>query len=90
MTHFLIPICFVCAWAFVLLLFSRLFALLQDTTRHATLLHQIPCSRCRFFSDTHPLKCTVHPTIAMTEAAIGCPDYQVDRSPTEEYLQSLH
>ncbi|MFZ9736917.1 MAG: hypothetical protein ACO3EZ_02795 [Prochlorotrichaceae cyanobacterium] len=39
-------------------------------------LHQIPCSRCRFFSRSPYLKCPVQPTIALSEQAIGCRDYE--------------
>lgn len=39
-------------------------------------LHQIPCSRCTFFTGDYRLKCTVHPTKALTEEAINCFDYE--------------
>lgn len=39
-------------------------------------LHQIPCSRCVFFTANYRLKCTVHPDRALSLAAIGCRDYQ--------------
>jgi hypothetical protein len=39
-------------------------------------LHQIPCSRCRFFSSSPYLKCPVQPTIALSEQAIDCRDYE--------------
>jgi hypothetical protein len=38
-------------------------------------MHQIPCSRCGFFTNNYRLKCTVHPLAANTEAAIDCTDY---------------
>ncbi len=38
-------------------------------------LHQIPCSRCRFFVNSPYLKCPIHPTIALSEQAIHCRDY---------------
>jgi hypothetical protein len=39
-------------------------------------LHQIPCDRCIFFTGEYNLKCTVHPSKALNEEAIGCSDYQ--------------
>jgi hypothetical protein len=39
-------------------------------------LHQIPCSRCLFFTGEYNLKCAVHPCKALSEEAIGCADYQ--------------
>jgi hypothetical protein len=43
-------------------------------------LHQIPCSRCDFFTGEYNLKCTVHPHKALKEDAIGCDDYQIAKS----------
>lgn len=39
-------------------------------------LHQIPCSRCAFFTGDYRLKCTVHPDQALTETALNCHDYE--------------
>jgi hypothetical protein len=39
-------------------------------------LHQIPCSRCSFFTGEYNLKCTVHPYKALNEEAIDCLDYE--------------
>ncbi|MGK7910173.1 MAG: hypothetical protein AB4050_01635 [Synechococcus sp.] len=45
-------------------------------TRHVRRLHQIPCHRCTFCTGEWRLKCTVHPTIAFSEQAIGCRDFE--------------
>ena len=37
---------------------------------------QIPCYFCIFCTDEEILKCAVHPDIALSKKAIGCPDYQ--------------
>jgi hypothetical protein len=34
-----------------------------------------PCKDCRFFGNDSRLYCAVHPSDAMTERAINCPDY---------------
>lgn len=39
-------------------------------------MHQIPCSKCQFFTNDYRLKCTAQPYIANTEEAINCSDYQ--------------
>jgi hypothetical protein len=39
-------------------------------------MHQIPCANCQFFTGDYHLKCPIHPAIALSEAAIGCPDYR--------------
>lgn len=46
-----------------------------DTVAKAKVMHQIPCTRCRFFTGDYRLKCTVNPQIANTEEAIDCKDY---------------
>lgn len=46
--------------------------------KQASSLKTIPetrCQNCRFFSNNHYLKCTVHPYTVLTEEAINCPDY---------------
>jgi hypothetical protein len=48
----------------------------RDSVKTAQKMHQIPCASCQYFTDDHRLKCTVHPSIANTEEAIQCIDYQ--------------
>ncbi len=47
-----------------------------DVVAQAQRMHQIPCTKCLFFTADYHLKCTVNPSIANTEQAIGCSDYQ--------------
>jgi hypothetical protein len=39
-------------------------------------LHQIPCSKCVFFTGDYRLKCTVHPSKALSEDALNCLDFE--------------
>ena len=50
-------------------------------------LHQIPCSRCTFFTGDYRLKCTVHPYSALTETAINCRDYEENNNQKKPVLQ---
>ena len=50
-------------------------------------LHQIPCSRCVFFTGDYRLKCTVHPYSALTELAINCSDYEANNNQKKLALQ---
>jgi hypothetical protein len=43
---------------------------------HIKKLHQVPCHKCKYFTDSCYLKCTVNPQIACSEDAIDCRDYQ--------------
>lgn len=47
-----------------------------DMVAQAKKMHQIPCTKCRFFTGDYRLKCTVNPSVANTEQAIDCSDYQ--------------
>jgi hypothetical protein len=63
-------------WLLVSLLVSwRLIKISQQAFVYLKRLHQIPCSSCAFFTGDYRLKCTVHPTIAMSEEAIDCRDF---------------
>ena len=44
----------------------------QQGISYVRRLHQIPCSRCIFFTGDYRLKCTVHPYNALTETALNC------------------
>ena len=83
---YMTPICILLAWGLVILVVWQIFAAARDGVSHAQVLHQIPCSGCRFFTNSHHLKCPVHPTAAMTQAAIGCGDYEV-ADPMQAALQ---
>ncbi|MCY7391699.1 MAG: hypothetical protein LH647_09490 [Leptolyngbyaceae cyanobacterium CAN_BIN12] len=76
---FLVPLCFVSAWLFVLLVTWNLWMAVRDTVVQTQKMHQIPCSNCRFFTSNYQLKCTVHPSNALTEEAINCPDFDPPR-----------
>ena len=49
---------------------------LQEGVRYLNRLHQVPCSRCVYFTGDYRLKCPVHPISALTEEAIDCRDYE--------------
>jgi hypothetical protein len=71
-----VPICFVAAWLLVILAVWSSFKAVQSITSQFIRMHTIPCSSCQFLTGNSCLKCTVHPSIALTEAAIDCSDYQ--------------
>ncbi|MFM7471825.1 MAG: hypothetical protein ACKO5P_09990 [Nodosilinea sp.] len=75
--HFLlVPLGCVVAWSLVLLTLWQLVALTRDGLQRARIMHQIPCAQCRYFTHSPLLKCPVHPRTALSEAAIGCADYE--------------
>jgi hypothetical protein len=48
----------------------------HDSIQRLKRLHQIPCTRCVYFTGHYDLKCTVCPCTALTEDAIDCRDFQ--------------
>ncbi len=73
---FLTPLCFVAAWLIVALFIRSFWLLAREAVDQSKKMHQIPCSSCQFFTNSHHLKCTLHPKLALSEAAIDCPDYR--------------
>ncbi|MDZ8183330.1 MAG: hypothetical protein RMX96_00500 [Nostoc sp. ChiSLP02] len=77
----LAPICFVIAWAVVIMAFLNIWSAARHSVATAKQMHQIPCTGCQYFTDNYRLKCTVRPSIANTEEAINCSDYQPKTNP---------
>lgn len=75
------PICFVSAWGLTFLFGWSLWTAIRDGAATTQKMHQIPCSSCQFFTGDYRLKCTVQPSIANTEEAIECMDYQPKTNP---------
>ncbi|WP_041235682.1 hypothetical protein [Dactylococcopsis salina] len=72
---FLIPLCFLCAWGFIILLLWTVMSAIYATVKRSQIMHQVPCPNCQFFTNDYRLKCTVNPLVANTEQAITCQDY---------------
>ena len=70
------PICLFMAWFLVILVAWSIWGAIAATLVRAKEMHQIPCAYCQFFTNDYRLKCPVRPTFALTEEAIGCPDYR--------------
>lgn len=72
----LVPLCFVAAWGFMALTAWSIWTSIRDSVQKTRQMHQIPCSGCQYFTKDYHLKCTVHPHRALSEEAIGCPDFE--------------
>ena len=71
---------FLVAWTVFFLLVWNFWTIVRETVDTTQRLHQILCSNCQFFTKNYYLKCPVHPSEALTEDAIHCPDYfSIDR-----------
>jgi hypothetical protein len=67
------------AWSFVIAIALNILSLLKQASDRTQKMHQIPCANCQFFTDNYALKCTIHPENALTEAAIDCSDFRLQR-----------
>lgn len=63
------------AWSLVSLILLNISAFVRDLIANTQRMYQIPCANCQFFTGSPYLKCTLHPTIALSEEAINCRDY---------------
>lgn len=72
----LVPFCFGVAWLLVVVLIGNMWAAVRDVVSSARQMHEVPCANCQFFTNTHYLKCPIHPKAASSLDAIDCPDYQ--------------
>ncbi len=67
---------FITCWlAIFFMLSKRLRATRKQPPINIQILHQIPCKRCKFYSNDPHLKCAVNPSVVLTEKAIDCSDY---------------
>ncbi|MBD0337438.1 MAG: hypothetical protein ICV62_18280 [Cyanobacteria bacterium Co-bin13] len=73
---FLVPLCFVTAWLFVVLTIWNLVSAAREGITQAKQMHQIPCADCRYFTNSHFLKCPINPMMALSEEAINCSDFE--------------
>jgi hypothetical protein len=72
-------ICLLVAWLTVFAAIGNAIVGLTAAARRGRTMHQIPCSRCAFFTNDYRLKCPVDPIVAGSEAAIDCPHYEPNR-----------
>ena len=77
----LVPVCFCLAWLSVVLGALSIYSAVKDGVDISQKMHRIPCADCQFFTGDYRLKCTVRPTVANTEEAINCIDYQAKTNP---------
>lgn len=63
-------------WAMVLVFVLAILLAVSDGTQRLRRLHQVPCFRCQYYTNSPYLKCPVRPLDAGSEAAFCCTDYQ--------------
>lgn len=68
--------CLVGFWTLLCLFVASIYRVSREGFVYVKRLHQIPCSRCVFFTKEYCLKCTVHPLKALSEEAIDCRDFE--------------
>ena len=79
-SQFLQPLMFLLAWLLIGLFVSTVISATVDVAKRSRKMHEIPCHSCRYCTNNYYLKCTIHPSIALTESAINCFDFQPESS----------
>jgi hypothetical protein len=69
------PVSFLIIWGMAAWIFLDIPKLLRRGTVLPRKRCKFPCQSCQYFTDNPYVKCAVHPTIAMTDAAKDCSDY---------------
>lgn len=68
-------------WAVVLIFVLAVLLAVNDGVKRLQRLHQVPCFRCQYYTNSPYLKCPVHPLNAGSEAALCCTDYEPATGP---------
>ncbi|MBD1875948.1 hypothetical protein H6F75_20920 [Nodosilinea sp. FACHB-131] len=63
-------------WFMVLVFVLAILLAVSDGVQRLRRLHQVPCFRCQYYTNSPYLKCPVRPLDAGSEAALCCTDYQ--------------
>lgn len=69
-------VCFLFLWSTVALTVWSFFKNIRSGVANIKRMHQIPCTKCAYANNSHYLKCSVQPSIAFSEAAIDCQDFE--------------
>jgi hypothetical protein len=64
-----------CAWGLTLMVGMTFYQTSRKSIDSMRKLHKIPCSHCKYFTNSYYVKCTVNPYKASTELAIDCRDF---------------
>ena len=83
-------VCFVTIWGLFFMMLWSMWKAACIGIANVKRLHQIPCADCRFFTNDFRLKCTVHPTCALTEEAINCSDFCLKNRPVRKLSSSVY
>ncbi len=67
-----VVLCFCLTWGLIIYSILNTKKALIEGIKQLKLLHQIPCSGCNYFTNDYRLKCTIDPSNALSEEAIGC------------------
>lgn len=73
----MLVILFISFWVSLMIIFSlSVIKACKQGAENLKKLHSIPCYQCDFFTNDFRLKCAVNPTIACSDAALGCIDFE--------------
>ena len=68
-------ICATFAWGITASFALSIVTMVRRGVANVRQLHRVPCSNCLYATDSYRLKCSVRPSEAFSEEAIGCQDF---------------
>jgi len=79
-------VCFVAVWSTIVLTVWNVIANFRQGVEKIKQLHRIPCADCDYATNSHYLKCSLHPYTAFSEDAIGCQDMEIKNEYGKQHL----
>ena len=80
-------ICFLVTWAVIAMLVTSIMTMVKEGLANVRRMHRIPCADCRYATNDYRLKCPVNPSVAFSDEAIGCQDFETDEGQSQTAFQ---
>ena len=80
-------LCFAVAWMIVVIFVLSMVAMVKDGVANVRRMHRIPCANCQYATNNHRLKCSVHPSVAFSEEAVNCQDFETESGRSQTAFQ---
>lgn len=80
-------LCFALAWMIVVIFVLSMVSMMKDGIANVRQMHRIPCANCQYATNDYRLKCSVHPSMAFSEEAVNCQDFEAESGQSQTAFQ---
>ncbi|MFK8185299.1 MAG: hypothetical protein AB8B99_18145 [Phormidesmis sp.] len=84
---FIPMICFAVTWIVIGIVVVSMISMVKDGIVNVRRMHRIPCANCQYATNDYRLKCSVHPSMAFSEDAVSCRDFEADSERSQTAFQ---